>query len=209
MLIQPAMAADLGEIRNHPIDILYFDAIQCGLSPDTQDVWGFFGKIISPLDKRARFWIIVGERANNGKQNTPAYKQGYKYGVDIAGNRIIIHPWHLAMKLENNPLEIQWRWQPGAQPEIAILNIEHASSQGQITEIFKERKVLTRNLHKLSPGPDPPQEQELIEIVEKWKDMKSQGYTQSEFCGFMGWDSRTPLTKALRWYRDRFGRDSI
>ena len=52
-------------------------------------------------------------------------------------------------------------------------------------------------------------EAEYMEILEEWATWRAQRWTQEEFAAFKGWKSRTPLTKALRWYKETYGKDFL
>jgi hypothetical protein len=82
-------------------------------------------------------------------------------------------------------------------------------SQGEATP----EEIKSFRQRRLRPGrkarTDAEYAEYAIDLVEQWRKWQKGGFSQQEFADSKGWESRTPLTDAIRWYRDQFGNDSI
>jgi hypothetical protein len=59
------------------------------------------------------------------------------------------------------------------------------------------------------PRPDKQYAVYAQNMIDEWRRWKRGGHSQQEFAEYKGWESRTPLTDAISWYREQFGNDSI
>lgn len=61
---------------------------------------------------------------------------------------------------------------------------------------------ITRQRSK--PGVKPIEGEHHMTLLLQWADYKRRGYSQKEFCDSRGWNSRKPLTNALKWYENTY-----
>ena len=99
----------------------------------------------------------------------------------------------LSARLDKRFHQVIWSWVlPG---EWTV--VDRSNYADKIMQTAKKRK----------PGIDAIPDSEQMEILSKWLPYHQKEFTQTEFCELQGWESRTPLRAALRWWRDQHGKD--
>lgn len=113
-------------------DLLLYDAIQCGLHPYDQLVWGAILRIENhPAVSDPGQVVIVGECIQ--RIEDPFY-------IDLtkeAGKPALLRPWHIAARLLHSPLEYHFKWRPGEQPQSALLNAQSVQTKQQLEDVWR------------------------------------------------------------------------
>jgi hypothetical protein len=82
-----------------------------------------------------------------------------------------------------------------------------------VAEVAKRVKAINLARSRPKRGPVPLSPEEYAEyaesIIKEWRESRNNGHTQEEFAGYKGWQSRTPLTNAIKWYRSKYSAKSV
>jgi len=91
----------------------------------------------------------------------------------------------------------------------SVEEITDAAIIASLTAAIEAQRARKRR----TPGPVPlsPAEyaKESAALVDEWLKWKRKGQTQAKFLNSNPWVSRTSLDKAIRWYRDKYGPNSV
>lgn len=190
-------------------DILFEDALQCGLDPKRHNIWGS----IVPLGdletkKRDKTLILVGERIFTSVNSIG--EKGKQFALDFpTGQRLFFRPWHAAIKLHGNPLSLHAHFRSGQEPEINM-DIPWGGGDWNTTEIARYSNELCKELPALTEYPLPSRGRpkgpaQPMSNFEKMKEdcefYLERGYTQEKIIELLGIKD----VKTLRNYMRQWG----
>lgn len=114
------------------------------------------------------------------------------------GETVKLHPIHFAVRIEDNPIEVQWQWSVEEGTQTAFLNV-HTATEKQLTEA---RRVLNQFMEIMQQGRGGgrkarPKEKRRA-LVEKWFGLQSK-VTKGVFADIEGITVKT-LNEWIKQY---------